>query len=94
MNERSCVSRFKMSPPAKKRKILTIETKRQILLIVDKKLLSKKQIAEKYGIPHNSLSTILNNREMIEASNQEPNRKKVRLACDERQYRRSRANMI
>ena len=47
---------IKMSTPAKKRKFLTIETKQQILLDVDKKLLSKKQIAEKYGIPRNSLS--------------------------------------
>ena len=77
-----CVSRFKISSLAKKRKILTIETIQQILFDVDKKLLSKKQIAEKYGIPHNSLSMIIKNQEKIKPSNQEPNRKILRLATN------------
>ena len=43
-----------------KRKNLSIEfeMKRKLLADVDKKLLLKKGIAAKYGIPHNTLSTI------------------------------------
>ncbi|XP_033745613.1 tigger transposable element-derived protein 4-like [Pecten maximus] len=51
----------------KKRKILDLQTKHQILIDVDKRIQSKKKnIAEAYGIPQNSLSTLLKNRAQIE----------------------------
>ena len=53
---------IKMSTQTTKRKMLSIETKKEILSDVDRKLMSKKSIAEKYGIPHNSLPTIIKNR--------------------------------
>ena len=46
-----------------KRKTLSIEMKIRLLADVDKKVLPKKEIALKYGIPHNTLSTIIKNRE-------------------------------
>ena len=49
----------KMSTQTMKRKMLSIEIKKEILCDVDRKLLSKKKIAEKYWIPNNSLSTII-----------------------------------
>lgn len=70
----------KMSTQTTKRKMLSIEIKKEILCDVDRKLLSKKKIAEKYGIPHNSLSTIIKNREKIESSSQDTSRKILRLA--------------
>ncbi|GFN93421.1 hypothetical protein PoB_001992700 [Plakobranchus ocellatus] len=48
---------FEMSTPSKKRKVLTIDVKLQILANVNKKAMTKKEIAAKYDIPHNSLST-------------------------------------
>ena len=63
----------------KKRKILTIETKRQILDDVDKRNMTKKDIAAKYNIPHNSLSTIIKNRDKITMTRYEPHRKKPRV---------------
>ena len=47
----------KMSTQTTKRKMLSIEIKKEILCDVDRKLLSKKKIAEKYGILKNGLST-------------------------------------
>ncbi|GFO06121.1 tigger transposable element-derived protein 6 [Plakobranchus ocellatus] len=47
-------------------KNLSIETKLQLLANVGKKQSTKKEIAEKYGIPHNTLSTILKNRAKLE----------------------------
>ncbi|KFM72755.1 Tigger transposable element-derived protein 6, partial [Stegodyphus mimosarum] len=49
----------------KKRICLAVEIKKKILKEVDEKILSKTQIAQKYGIPKNSLSTILKAREKI-----------------------------
>ena len=49
-----------MSTPTKlKRKVLSNEVKLQILDEVDRKTMAKKDIAAKYGIPHNSLSTLI-----------------------------------
>ena len=62
-----------------KQKTLVFSEK-ESLCDVDRKLLSKKKIAEKYGIPHNSLSTIIKNREKIESSSQDTSRKILRLA--------------
>ena len=45
----------------------SIEMKLKLLADVDKKLLLKKDIAAKYGMPHNTLSTIVKNREKIES---------------------------
>ncbi|XP_005102045.1 tigger transposable element-derived protein 4 [Aplysia californica] len=64
-----------------KRKNLSIEMKIKLLADVDKKLLSKKEIAAKYGIPHNTLSTIVKNREKIESLTSrdlQPERKRQR----------------
>ena len=55
-----------MSEPKRKRQNLSIETKLQLLADVDKKASTKKEIAEKYGIPHNTLSTIIKNRAKLE----------------------------
>ena len=66
---------------ALKRKNLSIEMKLKLLADVDKKLLPKKEIAAKYGIPHNTLSTIVKNREKVESltpSNLQPARKRQR----------------
>ena len=70
----------KISTQMTKRKMLSIEIKKEILCDVDRKLLSKKKRAERYGIPHNSLSTIIKNREKIESSSQDTSRKILRLA--------------
>ena len=51
--------------------MLSIEIKKEILCDVDRKLLSKKKIAEKYEIPQSSLSTIIKNGEKIESSSQD-----------------------
>ena len=66
---------------ALKRKNLSIETKLKLLADVDRKLLPKKEIVAKYGIPHNTLSTIVKNREKIESltsSDLQPERKRQR----------------
>ena len=55
-----------MSEQKKTRKNLSIQTKLQLLADVDKKQGTKKEIAEKYGIPHNTLSTIVKNRAKLE----------------------------
>ncbi|GFO01861.1 tigger transposable element-derived protein 6 [Plakobranchus ocellatus] len=73
---------FEMSNPSKKRKVLTIDVKLQILADVDKKAMTKKEIAAKYDIPHNSLSTLLKNRDKIENNSHEPQRKKPLLATN------------
>ncbi|GFN87424.1 tigger transposable element-derived protein 6 [Plakobranchus ocellatus] len=73
---------FEMSTPSKKRKVLTIDVKLQILADVDKKAMTKKEIAAQYDIPHNSLSTLLKNRDKIENNSHEPQRKKPRLATN------------
>ena len=55
--------------------------KRILLADADKKLLLKKDIVAKYGIPHNTLSIIVKNREKIESltsSDQQPERKRQR----------------
>ncbi|GBM05093.1 hypothetical protein AVEN_210802-1 [Araneus ventricosus] len=49
----------------KKRTCLSVEAKKKILKEVDEKILSKTEISKKYGIPKNSLSTILKAREKI-----------------------------
>ena len=71
-----------MSELKKARKNLSIETKLQLLADVDKKQKSKKEIAEKYGIPHNTLSTIVKNRAKIErpglSTEFQPDRKRQR----------------
>ncbi|GFN75254.1 tigger transposable element-derived protein 4 [Plakobranchus ocellatus] len=71
-----------MSLQKRTRKNLSIETKLQLLADVDKKQSTKKEIAEKYGIPHNMLSTILKNRAKLErpglTTEFQPDRKRQR----------------
>ena len=55
-----------MSKQKKTHKNLSIQTPLQLLADVDKKQGTKKEIAEKYGIPHNTLSTIVKNRAKLE----------------------------
>ena len=55
-----------MSKQKKTRKNLSIQTPLQLLADEDKKQGTKKEIAEKYGIPHNTLSTIVKNRAKLE----------------------------
>ena len=55
-----------MSKQKKTSKDLSNQTKLQLLADVDKKQGTKKEIAEKYGIPHNTLSTIVKNRAKLE----------------------------
>ena len=55
-----------MSKQKKTRKNLSIQTPLQLLADVDKKQGTKKEIAEKYGIPHNTQSTIVKNRAKLE----------------------------
>ena len=55
-----------MSNQKKTRKNLSIHTKLQLLADLDRKQGTKKEIAEKYGIPHNTLSTIIKNRAKLE----------------------------
>ena len=55
-----------MSKQKKTPKDLSNQTKLQLLADVDKKQGTKKEIAEKYGIPHNTLSTIVKNRAKLE----------------------------
>ena len=57
-----------MSKQKKTPKDLSIQTKLQLLADVDKKQGTKKEIAEKYGIPHNTLTTIVKNRAKLERS--------------------------
>ena len=64
--------------------MLSIETKKEILSDVNRKLMSKKSIAEKYGIPHNSLSAIIKNREKI--VKQSRHKQKNITVGEERQY--------
>ena len=45
---------------------LSIQTTLQLLADVDKKQGTRKEIVEKYGIPHNTLSTIVKNRVKLE----------------------------
>lgn len=47
-------------------KTLTIEEKRALLKVVDEAKLKKHEIAKEFGIPANTLSTILKNREKYE----------------------------
>ena len=58
---------------AMKRKTLSIEMKIRLLADVDKKVLPKKEIALKYGIPHNTLSTIIKNKR----KNRKPDKRTV-----------------
>ena len=67
------------TPNKLKRKALTIDVKVKILAEVDAMTMTKKDIAAKYGIPHNSLSTIIKNRDKVEQHGFEPQRKKQRL---------------
>ena len=55
-----------MSKQKKTPKDLSIQTKLQLLADVDKKQGTKKEIAEKYGVPHSTLSTIVKNRAKLE----------------------------
>ena len=55
-----------MSKQKKTRKNLSIQTTLQLLADVDKKQGTKKEIAEKYDIPHNTLSMIVKNRAKLE----------------------------
>ncbi|GFN78561.1 tigger transposable element-derived protein 6 [Plakobranchus ocellatus] len=59
---------LKANPLKRKHPTLTLETKLKLLSEVDNmgKTQTKKEIAEKYGIPVNTLSTILKNREKLE----------------------------
>lgn len=62
---------------------LSVEVKKKILKEVDEKILSKTEISKKYGIPKNSLSTILKSREKIvgnRSTNKNPSRKYFREA--------------
>ncbi|GFN91201.1 tigger transposable element-derived protein 4 [Plakobranchus ocellatus] len=63
-------------------KNLIIETKLQLLADVDKKQSTKKEIAENYGIPHNTLTTIPKKRAKLErpglATEFQPKRKRLR----------------
>ena len=71
-----------MSEQKKTRKYLSIQTKLQLLADVDKKQGTKKEIAEKYGISHNTLSTIVKNRAKLEGpgltAEFQPDRKRQR----------------
>lgn len=49
-----------------KRKAMTIDGNLQALIEADKETMTKKDITTKYRIPHNCLSTIIKDREIIE----------------------------
>jgi|UniRef100_A0A2S2QVQ0 hypothetical protein len=70
-----------------KRKCLSIADKFEILNEVDKGI-KKKDIAERYGIPTSSLSTILKNREniirQVESNNLLKNRKRIKVCVYEK----------
>ena len=55
-----------MSKQKKTSKDLSNQTKLQLLADVDKKQGTKKEIEEKYGISHNTLSTLVKNRAKLE----------------------------
>ena len=55
-----------MSKQKKTRKNLSIQTNPQLLADVDKKQGTTKEVAEKYGIPHDTLSTLVKNRAKLE----------------------------
>ena len=55
-----------MSKQKKTRKNPSIQTKLHLLADVHKKQGTKKEIAEKYGIPHDTLSTLVKNRAKLE----------------------------
>ena len=56
----------RISKQKKTRKNLSIQTELQLLADVDKKQGTKRGIAEKYSIPHNTLSSIGKNRAKLE----------------------------
>ena len=57
-----------MAPPSRKRKAITLETKYEIIQSVQKGDAQKKDIASKFGIPPNTLGTILKIKDLIVAS--------------------------
>ena len=72
-----------VNPLKRKHTTLTLETKLKLLSEIDNmgKTTTKKEIADSYGIPANTLSTILKNREKIEkmASSSSVNLSKKRM---------------
>lgn len=83
----SAVAFIIVSIMSRKQQSLSLETKQKILNEVDDKSLKKTKIAAKYGIASSTLSTILKNRDKIEAAyavNQfEPARKRMRAGKNE-----------
>ncbi|XP_062567409.1 tigger transposable element-derived protein 4-like [Saccostrea cucullata] len=71
----------------RKLKVHSIETKFQAITEVERSQLSKAEIAKKYEVPHNTLSTWLKNAEKIKLAYEEssfgPQRKKMRKATYE-----------